>query len=134
MNVQLNVLYGILTNGDSVERKTTTSTPTNNPDITRLINALIPQSCSPECKRSLAELYIRIIQTSTELQQKLKAIDPINSYKLQSFCKPFTDKAIVTTVIDQIKRLGLLDEENSSLPFDYIRNALKSLLEELNGR
>ena len=131
MTPQLNVFYGILTNGDNTRRKTTGITPKEN-TVQDIVTALIPSSVSAECKRALAELYIRIIQTDKSMQLSLKTIDPINSYKLQTFRENFSDQGILDKIIQQLQALGLPDEENSSLPFDYIKNALRILLDKLN--
>lgn len=132
MTPQLNSFYGILTNGDNKVRKTTTETPKDR-TVRNIVAALMPIAASPECRRALAELYIRIIQTSKPLQLALNKVDPINSYKLQSFCETFTDKNIIEKIVENLKALGLPEEENSALPFDYIKNALRVLLERLNG-
>ena len=131
MTAELNVFYGILTSGDNTYRKTTVSSVPN--EAVKLVAALIPPSCSDACKRALAELYIRIIQTDKNLQKKLTAIDPINSYKLQSFKEPFEDQGIIQLVVKNLKALGIPEEENSALPFDHVRNGLRVLLEVLNG-
>lgn len=131
MTPQLNVFYGILTNGDNTLRKTTGITPKEN-TVQDIVTALIPNSVSAECRRALAELYIRIIQTDKSMQLSLKTVDPINSYKLQTFRENFSDQGILDKIIQQLQALGLPDEENSSLPFDYIKNALRILLDKLN--
>jgi len=132
MTPELNVFYGILTDGDNYQRRTTTTTP-ETATIVKLVAALIPNTASAECKRALAELYIRLIQTDKSLEALLNRIDPINSYKLQSFREPFGDGNIIPTIVREIRAIGVPDEENSALPFDTIKAALKALLEALNG-
>lgn len=132
MTAKLNILYGMLTNGDNTRRKTTVDSA-NNPTAIKIISALIPPRASAECKRALAELYIRLIQTDKNLQSLLSAVDPLNSYKLQSFRESFEEQGIIEEVVTALKTLGIPGEENSALPFDHIRNGLKMLLEVLNG-
>lgn len=133
MTPQLNVLYGVLTDGDNSVRKTTADRTILGPTASRIVTALMPDRVSTKCKRALAELYIRIIQSDKGLQRSLEKIDGINSYKLQSFREPFEDTDILPGIVSNIRAIGLPDEENSFLPFDYVKNALKALLEALNG-
>jgi hypothetical protein len=60
-------------------------------------------------------------------------VDPINSYKLQPFYEEFTDSDVLSLVINNVRKLGLADEERSALPFDVVKNALDKLLDALNG-
>lgn len=132
MTRYLNLLYGILTNNDNQLRKTNAPTY-HHPFIVTVVSALIPETASAECKRALAEMYIRLCMTDKELYRKLLQADPINSYKLQAFYEDFADAGVIETVVQGLKRIGIPDEERSALPFDLIRNALDKLLDVING-
>lgn len=128
----LNRLYGILTDGDNAVRKTTV----NRSGLTNLgeaiVKAILPlEDLSANGRRALAELYIRLCQTSPEVATRLEHVDPLNSYKLHSFTESFEDALDISTIVKAIRKLGLPDEENSFLPFDYILNALNQLLKTL---
>jgi len=132
MNYKLNTIYGILTNGDNTHRRTTENTP-DKANIIRWVRALIPGGTTPAGVRALTELYIRLCMTDKKLYLKLLQVDPINSYKLQSFYEDFTDEAVLENILQGIRDIGILDESTSALPFDTIRQALDQFLDAVNG-
>ena len=133
MTYEINKLYGLLTDGDRAVRNTTTSRKALSDKVKRLLEALIPVTLSANSKRGLAEFYIRLIFTDKNLSSALTKYDPINSYKLHTFYPDYEDQVDIQVIISAIKKLGLAGEEISFLPLDYILNALKTLLEYLNG-
>lgn len=132
MNYRLNAIYGILTNGDNTHRRTTENTPDHG-NVSRWVKALIPGETTAAGVRALAELYIRLCMTDKTLYRKLLQADPINSYKLQSFCEDFEDANILDSVLQGIRDIGILDEATSALPFDTLRQALEQFLDAVNG-
>ena len=129
----LNILYGVLTDGDNSVRKTTTKRQDFSKEVIDIANALVPTRLSSAGKRALTELYIRLAATDKVLIAKLTAADPVNSYVLHSIYPDFTDDITLSEIVTSIKALALADEENSFLPIDYVRNALEKLLDKLKG-
>ena len=129
----LNRLYGILTNGDNSVRKTTGTRSGLPPLGKKIVSALVPDTLSDAGIRALAEIYIRLCQTSPELIELLQEKDPINSYSHHTFSENFSDSVELQTIVDRVRRIGLPEEENSFLPLDYIVNALRQLLNSLDA-
>lgn len=129
----LNYVYGILTNGDNEYRKTTSTRDNAGYTGRTIAQALLPAGLPATAVRALSEMYIRLCMSDKETYKKLLQIDPINSYKLQPFYEGFSTGALdIDDIVRAIKKIGLADEENSFLAFDYILNAMKKLIDSLD--
>lgn len=128
--VVINKLYGALTRGDGAVRRTTIDYESIKPRAKEIAEALT-FSTTAEAKRQLAEIYIRLIQTDKELENKLNAVDPLNTYKLAKINLNGLVDFDLASIEDQLKRCTISGEELSGTVWDLIRAALSELLDNL---
>ncbi len=132
-NYEINILYGVLTDGDNTIRKTTADRQSLSDTGKKIVSALIPTETSKTGTRALTELYIRLCYSDPAISRMIQTKDPLNTYPIWSCYEAFNDSVDIEKIVDNIRKIGLADEENSFLPVDYILNAMRKLVESLNG-
>ena len=131
--IAVNKIYGYLTDGDSTERHTSCSREQLSTEAKTLLNILVPSDADEVSRRGLAELYIRLCFTDKSLAAKLLDVDPVNSYKLHSFHSTIAQNIELSSIIENIRKSGIIDTEITALPVDHIIRALTWLLDALNN-
>ena len=133
MNYTINHIYGLLTDGDSTTRRTTSTRANETQPVRRILDGLVPLTLCAQDRRALAELYLRLLSVDKEGQRLLRQVDPINSYKLHALYPEYSADFDLNKIVTSIKQLGLPGEESSFLAPDYLLNGIRQLLETLNA-
>lgn len=127
----INKIYGVLTDGMGTVRKTTASRKNTNDRGRKIANALF---CGVDAGavEALTEVYIRLLQTTKELQLKLNKVDPINTYKLANISTEFCASFSMDTICSALRECNIADMEYSGTVWDLIIAALSELLDNID--
>jgi hypothetical protein len=123
MMVQINKLYGILTNGCQDGRKTNVTRLNISDYISDIVETLIPANLPNDEKMFRAEFLIKLASTDLECFNLLKDNDPYNSYEVAAYNYVVHNWDIQETG-EQIKQLML---EGSERSFGYIEHLINAL-------
>lgn len=122
-----NYIYSVLTKGLQGYRKCVYNGICSDPKVARIIDALIPVSCTDAQRAWLAELYIHFIKTDAGLNVQLSRVDPYNSYDSVAFDITPESSVNIEDIANSIKLLNL-NTCRFDDPVGYIMQALASLL------